>query len=522
MVDKTFEEILTGLKDNSLIVEGKDRVKKLDLTKFNSSVSNASTNLGKIIPSIIDVSKEQVAVINHGLENVIAFSRVFQTVNTSVAIMVQTGKVDKDIKKIEEFEDSLVNNVLETLEGLDKMLDETCKEIDIYYGALAKIINSTGNSDYSKKFSRSALSDNLKKSFEGLNAVRTKGFTKEIKIDKGLGIFQIIDNLGKLNKEIKKINLTDGEVRNEIYISTIKDQKIQIDIDILQALQSTGNSLINSLQKVGQLSQEEGESTEKIKIVLKKEKEFVKKGIDEIKRFKDLIKNKNSLTTYLKEIIKNINYVENVISSNSEQEFKKFEKKMELNNKKKDLMKKHDLIIKRQMEIIHNVINLFSSIVSVWGWQVDEEIHIGQVADKTVIALKQLSKLQIKIDLNTDALLIAEKTQESISNTCDVAKSLKSVGKVMQMLLKRVKKTIQMNSMIENELIQMNLTKEEYEKYKNERIEKIMGLLAKKFPKIQQEASKNIKELALPNATSDIVKEVELLVENKIHKIEIK
>ncbi len=158
--------------------------------------------------------------------------------------------------------------------------------------------------------------------------------------------------------------------------------------------------------------------------------------------------------------------------------------------------KVHNDIVKQQIQFINKVVNSFTSIISLWGHQVDNEIHIGQVASKVVTALEKLADVQIKSGTNskTEVLLVAIDTQKSITNTGKKAKDLKSLGKVMEFLLGRVKKLMAFNEGLENQIKLFYSSTAQAQKYKREQLKSIKNLLYNKYPGRSKKISKNISD----------------------------
>jgi len=119
--------LMQKLDKNHLITE-----KGLNLDFFNSNLENASNNLAFVVPQIVDVSKEQISIINNGLENVINFMRAFQIVNTTFAMMARTptkiNEFKEDLNKVKNLETDIVLDVKSSLNNLSKTLAETFKK----------------------------------------------------------------------------------------------------------------------------------------------------------------------------------------------------------------------------------------------------------------------------------------------------------------------------------------------------------------------------------------------------------
>jgi hypothetical protein len=166
------------------------------------------------------------------------------------------------------------------------------------------------------------------------------------------------------------------------------------------------------------------------------------------------------------------------------------------NLKERDNAKKvHDDIVKKQMSLIVDVVNTFASIVSLWGHHVDKEISIAQVAGKSADALEKLAKVQVNSfgeNASTEPLLVAKKAQESIEKTCNKAKELKNVGKVMQYLLRRVKDLVSFNRGIESQIRDTRKEIRTAADYKMEQLKSIKKVLYEKYPEKQKRIAKII------------------------------
>ncbi|MFA5333994.1 MAG: hypothetical protein WC376_05875, partial [Candidatus Nanoarchaeia archaeon] len=190
-----LNEITEKLKENKLLIKDGDK-SKLDLKKFNKNLSLASENLGNIVPNIIEVSKEQVALVNNGLEGTINFIRAFQTFNTAFAVFVEKPEIFEQrykgrITELENLEEKLIKDVGDNLSNLDEMLSETFKEVAVYYTALANIIYSEDEGGFIAGHYRrsSKLKDKMKNIYE------RKDTSKTFVMKKSLGLVQIIQSL---------------------------------------------------------------------------------------------------------------------------------------------------------------------------------------------------------------------------------------------------------------------------------------------------------------------------------------
>jgi len=505
--------LVEKLKENKLLIK-EDGKSKLDLTVFNKNLENASKNLGIIVPSIVEVSKEQVALVNNGLEGTINFIRAFQTFNTAFAVFAEeqdiVNKMVYKIDELENLENKIIDEVGSNLENLDEMLTETFKEVAGYYTALGHIIYSEEEGGMIEvKYERStALKDKMSKIY-----TRKDELKKDFKMEKSLGLVQLIESLVNVDKEVRKIRIDEKTEKTEYYITGTTEgkpeaSKIKIDIDMVNALKGISSELLGSLQGAGVLVQDESKRINVIKQEALEQK-FVaqsgKKAVEEIKR---KLAEHSKITKFLKD--NNIEIKRLGIFNAKEQDKAKVYEEITGKEKENDQAKKaHDQIIKNQMDLIIEVVNAFGSIISLWGDQVSNEISIAQVADKAVIAIDKLSKVEIKANINAEGLLVARTTQEQIKKTCEGAKELKNVGKIMQMLLQRVKSLLSYNQGLEAQIRQFHGTKKEANDYKKEELKNIKKLLYERYPGISLNVSKAMKEFN---------KKVAYLVESKNKK----
>ncbi len=465
-------ESVNKLKEVGFIKDG-----KLNLDFFNKNVKTVADNLGAIIPDIVEISKEQVALINHGLEGVMSFVRTFQITNTYVAVLFNNPDklkaIDYSLSKVQDLEKRLLDDVKSTLTNLGEMLEETFRETAQYYSALAQIIYSEKEGGTIEiKYERSERLKNMMSKI--YKRKRLSEGRRELK--KSLGLVQIIKSLGDVNKELKEIKISD-EVIKFYEIEAYKGEekkKIKLDIDVLNSLKGLSDELISSLKRVGVLTQDQNGKLNVIKgamfeqkLLTKYNKEKIEEALKGIKidkgvidKFKELAHIKLDLTQKLNKSIS----VDDRISI--------IEKLKSLKNEETSLETKHDEIIKREVEIIHKVITAFTKIVSLWGHMVDNELHIGQVAVKATNALEELTKLELKLDsdLDKEPILIAIETQKSIAKTCERAKELKTTGKVMNMLLKRLKYVVSFNDSLERYVNGFEKKIKEGEKYVYNRV----------------------------------------------------
>jgi two-component sensor histidine kinase len=162
---RIIDEITSKLEKNNLLVE-KTGKKTLNLEKFNNHLENASNNLGEIIPGIAQISKEQIALINHGLEGTINFISSFQTLNTAFSVFAEKPdalmKYSNRIEELENLEDFLLKDINLALTNMESMLKATFKEVAGYYTALANIIYSEEESGtITVDYKRNAYLENL-------------------------------------------------------------------------------------------------------------------------------------------------------------------------------------------------------------------------------------------------------------------------------------------------------------------------------------------------------------------------
>ncbi len=451
VLEKTSEQV-KELKEVGLIKNG-----KLNLNSFNDNVQTVADNLGAIIPDIVEISKEQVAIINHGLEGVMSFVRTFQITNTYVAVLFNSpdklNKISYSLSKVQDLENRLLKDVRDTLINLDLMLEETFKETAQYYSALAQIIYSEEKEGTIEiKYERS---ERLKEMMSKIYKRKTPT-KKESRLKKSLGLVQIIDTLDNLNKTLNSIKIDEDTILKyyEVKGYSGKEEKtIKLNIDILESLKGISRELVDSLRRVGVLTEDESKRLNVIKGATFEQQLLAKYNKKNIEEALKGIKVDKGIVDHFKELLKIEEDLKNRLnrSSSLSDKEKIISKIKKLNSDKQGLKNQHDNIIKREVKIIHNVITAFTKIVSLWGYMVDNEIHIGQVAQKAAKALEELTKLELKLDsdLNKEPILIAIKTQESIAMTCNRAKELKTTGKVMNMLLRRLKYVVSFNDSLE-------------------------------------------------------------------------
>jgi hypothetical protein len=485
-----LDNLVKLLKDKKLLTNEKEP--KLDLKIFNRNLETASKNLGIVIPSIVDVSKEQVKVINNGLEGTINFIRTFQTFNTAFAVFSELGNdvknefksyITQKMGALESLENYIIDEVGRNLENLDNMLTETFQEVAVYYRALGEIIYSEEEQESGKTTS-----------YTGKRRDSKGNVVKEIKVEftKSLGLVQLIESLVQVNKEIKTVKIDKTSSVDKYYIQGEKG-KIEVNMSIISSLQDISGSLLNSLDKAGVLIKDEHSQVLKIK---SEGNELIfqsKAGKNALNKLKNKLKEHSRVSTFL---IRNGNDLDKLKNLNikDKDKVRMQEDINKLEKEKQGAINAHDQIIKNQMNLIVEVVNSFASIVSLWGHQVDNEISISQVADKAVIAIDKLSQVQIKSGLDTEELLVAKKTQEEISKTCKKAVELKHVGKVMQYLLERIKLLIKNNKGLESAIRTMYKQSSQAKEYKREQLKKIKKVLYESYPKVNKGVANTIKE----------------------------
>ncbi|MDD2678571.1 MAG: hypothetical protein PHS81_01680 [Candidatus Nanoarchaeia archaeon] len=491
-----INEVAEILRENKLLIKDGEK-SKLDLTAFNRNLENASKNLGIIVPSIVEVSKEQVALINNGLEGTINFIRAFQTFNTAFAVFVEQPtlfetKYKGKINELENLETKIIAEVESNLKNLDEMLRETFKEVAGYYTALGHIIYSEEEGGTIEvKYERS---NKLKNEMEKIYK-RKDELKKDFSMKKSLGLVQIIDSLVDVEKEVRKIKINDTE-KTEYYITGTQGEeskKIKVNIDIIEALKGISGELLNSLKGAGVLVEDQSKRINRIKQEALEQKFLAQSGIKAVKEIKEKLNNHSKITKFLKDNNSEISRLEKYKAKESDKA-KVYHDIVEKEKENDQAKKAHDRIIKNQMDLIIEVVNAFGSIISLWGDQVNNEISISQIADKAVIAIDKLSKVEIKADINAEGLLVAKKTQEQIRKTCEGAKELKNVGKVMQMLLGRIKSLLSYNKGLEAQIRQFHGSKDEANNYKKNKLIEIKKYLYEHYPESSKNVSKTITE----------------------------
>lgn len=484
--NKDIEELLLRMEKTGLIKKEHGKP-KLDLGIFNNNLEKASTNLGLIIPNIIEVSKEQVALINHGLEGVINFMRAFQTVNTSFALMAENpNEISLFVNKFNEIrklEEHIVTDIKETLQNFSVMLYETFKESGIYYTALAQIIYSEeteGTIKVKYKRKEGKLSQQMREIY--------KRELPEVKqeLEKSLGLVQLIESLNGVTGKIKKMDLSDTSL--EYYqIKSTKGEKIKLDAAVLRSLKSVSGDLLSALMSVGYLFKDENNQLQTMRAREFRQKIAADYGLEAIKEsLSSLKKDESVVDFFISKMSAVINLQKLSVESRDKaalyREIKAHEKETE------EAKKVHDEIVVRQVEFINRVVSSFISIVSLWADQVDNEIHVGQVADKAVIALRKLTEVELRLDkeIGTESLLLTAKTQEEINKTCVTAKGLKNVGRVMQFLLKRVKDLVNFNQGIEKNIRAIRSDARKAKEYKAEKLSKIKEVIYERYPNMSK------------------------------------
>jgi len=499
-----FEILKSELIENKLI--NKDS-KKLDLTVFNKNLESASKNLGTIIPSIIEVSKEQVALVNNGLEGTMNFIKSFQTFNTAFAVFTELPSNEKknilknyNMTDLETLETKIITEVQSNLKGLDEMLKETFKEVSVYYTALGNIIYSESEGGtIAFEYKRStALKEKMGKIYTRKDEAPKEGF----RMYKSLGLVQIIDSLVDVAKKAEQIPDIKDKEKLRSYITaekggkeSQKEVKIEIDIDIISALKGISNELLSSLKGAGVLIENESNHVNEIRAVAFDQEKVAEGALSVVNEILKKLDEHKKVTTFFINSGKDLDKLKNINVKETE-EAKKFEEIAKIEKEQGNALKAHDEIIKHQMKLIIEVVNAFSKIINLWSHQVDNEISISQVADKAVIAIDKLSKVEKKAGIDAEPLLVAAKTQKEIDRVCSYAKELKNVGKIMQMLLQRVKSLLNYNQGLESQIRLWHSGNEEAEKYKNEKTAEIMKLVHEQYPKVSKSASKTIAEFS--------------------------
>jgi hypothetical protein len=491
-------QAIQALKKKKLLIDDGEK-SRLDLTAFNRNLENASKNLGTIIPSIIEVSKEQVALINNGLEGTINFIKAFQTFNTAFAAFVEQPEIfEKKYKgkmeQLESLEKTIMDEVKDNLSGLNEMLTETFREVSVYYTALGHIIYSEEEGGAIEVgYNRSnALAEKMGKIY-----TRKDNHSKGFSMEKSLGLVQIIQSLIDIEKEVKHIRIDDIET-SQYYIqgkTGENESRIKIDIDVIIALKGISNELLSSLKSAGVLIENESTHINEIKSDAFKQKSLAENGLNAVREIIGKLGEHAKVTHFFRN---NFGYIKKIsgysIAAKDKEQAKIYDEvaqKEKENSKAKEV---HDRIIKNQMDLIIKVVNSFGSIISLWGDQVNNEISIAQVADKAVIAIDRLSRVEIKEDINVEGLLIAKKTQKAIGEACSYASELKNVGKVMQMLLGRVKSLLSYNKGLESQIRMFHSSKDEAKDYAYEKLHEIKSILYEKYPKISKNVSATLDE----------------------------
>lgn len=490
-----INKVTKKLEQNKLLIE-KNGKKTLDLGKFNNHLENASNNLGEIIPGIVQISKEQVALINHGLEGTINFISSFQTLNTAFSVFAEKPDVlmnySKRIEELENLEDFILKDVNLALTNMESMLKATFKEVAGYYTALANIIYSEEESGtITVDYKRNAYLENLLDEVMGKD--RQKNIKKSHEMKKSLGLVQIIQSLVDVSKDVRKIEINNESV-NETYIKTSEGESITIDTDIVESLKSISAQLLDSLNNAGLFIDKQGEEVRIIKQIEYEELILAENGTKALDELEKTLGQHKKITQFFIESAKKVKGLENMNVSSSDKA-KLFEEISMNLGKQEDAKKVHDDIIKKQMNLIVDVVNTFASIVALWGHQVDKEISIAQVAGKSANALEKLAKVQVSSfgeNASVEPLLVAKKTQESIVKTCNKAKELKNVEKVMQYLLRRVKDLVSFNRGIESQIRDTRKEIREAAEYKREQLKSIKKVLYEKYPEKQKKIAKVI------------------------------
>jgi hypothetical protein len=522
---KIINEITAKLEKNNLLVE-KNGKKTLNLEKFNVHLENASDNLGEIIPGIVQISKEQVALINHGLEGTINFISSFQTLNTAFAVFAEKPdalmKYSKRIEELENLEDFILKDVNLSLVNMESMLKATFKEVAGYYTALANIIYSEEEGGTIRiDYKRNAYLENLLDEVMGKD--RQKGIKKSHEMKKSLGLVQIIQSLVYVSKDIRKIDISSEKSIEETYIKTSGGESITIDRDVVDSLKSISAQLLDSLNNAGLFIDKQGEEVRIIKQIGYEELILAQNGTKALDELEKTLGQHKKITQFFIESSKKVKGLENMDVASSDKA-KLFEEISRNLSKQEDAKKVHDDIIKKQMGLIVDVVNTFASIVSLWGHQVDKEISIAQVAGKSANALEKLAKVQVSSfgeSASVEPLLVAKKTQESIEKTCNKAKELKNVEKVMQYLLGRVKDLVSFNRGIESQIRETRKEVREAAEYKREQLKSIKKVLYERYSEKQKKIAKiinNFNDKISRLASNSNIKENEGFIEKLLNE----
>lgn len=486
--------LLQKLDDNGLVKEG-----KLDLDVFNDNLKGASENLGRIIPSIVEVSKEQVALINHGLESVINFIRSFQTVNTTFAVMAEnTDKIDEfkeDMGKVQDLEQRIVEDVKSSMTSLGALLKETFIESAAYYSVLGQIIYSEKAEEIIFEYTRSdSLKSDLQKFIPSFK--REYPDLSKTTFKKALGLIQLIKSLEQVSNQLQTVTLPD---KTEVYEAKIagKEKPIFLKVDVLKSLKSLSGELIGSLNKVGLLVKDEHAQVKVLRydqyqqlVISQYGLDLINQSINGIKRDRNIIQNFMDKCLELKRTGK--------IVVSEREGYEKFKIEKELTGTVDYAKGLHDEIVRNQLVFITKTVDVFIQIVSLWGDQVKNEVHVGQVAGRAALALKTLTDVQKKVssDVNEETLLIAADTQEIIRTTCADAEQLVNVGKVMKFLMERLKALVAFNENINSQISTFYKKSLEGKEFKNDKIDELRKVINARFPQVKERIRDAIKEFA--------------------------
>ncbi|MDD4353161.1 MAG: hypothetical protein PHN56_01750 [Candidatus Nanoarchaeia archaeon] len=485
--DEDLANLMFKLKESKLLIKDGDKT-KLDLGAFNKNLDNAAKNLGIIIPNVVEVSKEQVALINNGLEGVISFIKTFQTLNTSFAVFAERpielmeylgSSVEKNIKELEDLEGKIIKEVKGNITGLDEMLRETFKEVAVYYTALGHIIYSEtegGNIDFKYQRKSGELADRMKNIYQ-----RKEIDNKNLSMERSLGLVQIIESITNIHKDVKKIKLEDKEFE-EFYIKTTENVEIKMNMDVVSSLKDISFDLLNSLRKAGVLVQDQDKKVriiEKAGLEERWELDKANKAIDQLEK---QLSNHKQVTEFF---VKNITEKQRLMNFNTTPE-RKVELLNEIyksENQGEKAIEEHNKIVKNQMEIIIQVIKSFESVVALWGYQVKEEISIADIAKKSINAIDTLAKVEKKADIDAGILVDAKTTQLTIQKTCKEAEELTEVGQVMKIMLEQLRGLISYNRSLESQIRIFHSSINEAKQYKHEELKKIKKVLHEIYPK---------------------------------------
>lgn len=489
--DSTMEELIKRFDD--FFKKDEEGNKTLNLDFFNKQVQTASNNIGYVVPAIVDVTKEQVAVINKGLEGVINFIQAFQTANTFFAMMAENpGKIEKyeesfDLNKIEALEKQLIDDVNRDLTEMDAFLTDTFKEISSYYVLLANVI-------YSEETGKKIKIEDRRYIFSDVYERKIQPLSGEREV--GLGLVQIINSFDNLTKKVRKIKIDkDSDKTKEVYtVKSSEGGRIDLEISVLESLKSLSAGLMSSLKRVGFVVEEESKSVEKAKNIILNQKFAAEWGKKTTFESSQIVKREFEVLKFFKNKSKELKAMKELVKATSDGKKKSDIKNAsdKLKKELEDAKKYHDKIVSEQIKFINQTVRAFADIIKLWGEQVDNEVHIGQVAGKCIKVIKKLTKLQVKENADVQALLLSGKTQDSIQKTCNEAKGLKNANKVMSLLMERIKALLNFNKKLEDENQYYYKTNTEMDEFKNKKVKEVSQLLNYKYENSVKKAEESI------------------------------